>query len=187
MTRFRRLGEDLLHQGPVISLAIAHYVAPDGTEFDRQIVHHPGAVVVVPLVDEGTALLVRQFRAAVGGELLELPAGKRDVDGEPPDTTARRELAEEVGMEAGRLDLLARFYNSPGFSDELSYLYLARDLSACPASPVGVEEGHMTVTEVGLDDVPALIDSGELIDAKSIIGLTLARQRLGPAAPDPNR
>ena len=74
--------------------------------------------------------MVRQYRAAVDGELLEMPAGKRDVDGEPTEVTAARELAEEVGRRAGRLELLARFYNSPGFTDELTWLYLARDLTA---------------------------------------------------------
>ena len=96
--------------------------------------------------------MVRQFRAAVDAELLELPAGKRDVHGEPTEVTAARELAEEVGRRAGRLELLARFYNSPGFTDELSWLYLAQDLTAVPIDRQGAEEQHMTIEEVALAD-----------------------------------
>ena len=102
----------------------------------------------------GTVLMVRQYRAAVDGELLEVPAGKRDVDGEATEVTAARELAEEVGRRAGRFDLLARFYNSPGFSDEFTWLYLAQDLSPVPLDRQGAEERHMTVEEVPLDAVP---------------------------------
>ena len=119
-------------------------------KFERDVVHHPGAVVVVPLTASRTVVMVRQFRAAVDAELLELPAGKRDVRGEPTEITAARELAEEIGRRAGRLDLLARFYNSPGFSDEFSWLYLAQDLSVAPLDRQGAEERHMAIEEVPL-------------------------------------
>jgi len=142
------------------------------------VVHHPGAVSVVPLLDDGTVVLVRQYRAAVDRDLLEIPAGKRDVAGEAPELTAHRELAEEIGMQAGRLEQLAEFYNSPGFCDEHSFVFLARDLEPCGNSLQGVEEQHMTVEHVALADVPGLIASGELVDAKSIIGLSLAREAL---------
>ena len=175
MPSFRKLAETELHRSALITVASARFEGPDGTEFERDIVHHPGAVVVVPLTAVGTVLMVRQFRAAVGADLLEIPAGKRDVQGEPTELTAARELAEEVGRQAGRLDLLARFYNSPGFSDELSWLYLARDLTDVPESRQGAEEEHMTVEEVPLAIVPAMITAGQIVDAKSIIGLTLTR------------
>lgn len=164
----------------MISVGLARFEAPDGTTFDRQVVHHPGAVVVVPVTDHRTVLMVRQFRAAVGAELLEVPAGKRDVTGEEPEATAHRELVEEVGRAPGRLDLLARFYNSPGFCDELTHLFLARDLRTATAAPAGIEEGHMSVEEIPLDDAPRLIADGNIIDAKSIIGLCLARAVLDP-------
>ena len=177
--RFRKLGEELVHRGSLISVARATFVDPHGAEFERDVVHHPGAVSVVPVVDEGTAvLLVRQYRAAVDRELLEIPAGKRDVDGEPVERTARRELEEEVGMRAGRLEKLAEFYNSPGFCDEHSFVFMALDLEACASSAQGVEEHHMTIERISLDDVPGLIASGALIDAKSLIGLSLARVAL---------
>ena len=177
---FRKLGERSVWQGQLVSAAVGRFAAPDGSTFERDVVHHPGAVSVVPVVDDGEAvLLVRQYRAAVDRELLELPAGKRDVDGEAPEVTARRELEEEVGMRAGRIDKLAEFFNSPGFSDEHSFVYLALDLEACDLSAQGVEEEHMTVERVALDQVPELVASGEIVDAKTVIGLCLARQALG--------
>jgi 8-oxo-dGTP pyrophosphatase MutT (NUDIX family) len=171
---FRKVGEQELFRGSLIQVANATFEDPEGRRFERDVVHHPGAVVVVPLTSSGTVVMVRQFRAAIEQELLELPAGKRDVDGEGPEATAARELAEEVGKEAANLDLLARFYNSPGFTDELSWLYLATDLRDVPHDRQGFEEQLMSVEEVPLDSAPGLIRSGKIMDAKSIIGLTLA-------------
>jgi 8-oxo-dGTP pyrophosphatase MutT (NUDIX family) len=176
---FRRTGERVLHRGSTISLAVGTIVAPDGTTYERDIVHHPGAVSVVPLLDDGTVVLVRQYRAALDAELLEIPAGKRDQPGEPPETTAARELAEEVGLAAASLELLAEFHNSPGFSDERSFVYLGRDLTPVPADLQGVEEQHMSIEHHGLDEVPTLIADARITDAKTIIGLTLTLRRLG--------
>jgi ADP-ribose pyrophosphatase len=175
---FRKLGEQEILRRALIQVAVGQFESPSGDTFERDIVHHPGAVVVVPLLTDATVLMIRQYRAAVDTELLELPAGKRDVDGESTEVTAERELVEEMGRRPGRLDLLARFYNSPGFCDEHTWLYLARDLKAVPDDRQGVEERHMTLLEVALDDVPGLIESGELTDAKSIIGLSLTRARV---------
>ena len=176
---FRHLGDEVIHQGYIITLASGSFEAPDGTRFERDVVRHPGAVSVVPLHDDGTITLVRQYRAALDCELLEIPAGKRDVDGEPPELTASRELAEEVGFEAGRLELLAEFVNSAGFTDERSWVFLGRDLTTVPLDRQGIEEQHLSVERIRLVDVPAMIADGRLIDAKSIIGLTLTMQRLG--------
>jgi ADP-ribose pyrophosphatase len=175
---FRKLGETEVLRAGHLHVVTARFEGPDGEQLERNIVHHPGAVVVVPVTANQTVIMVRQFRAAVETELLELPAGKRDVHDEPPQVTAGRELAEEIGQQAGRLDLLARFYNSPGFSDELSWLYLARKLTAVPLDRQGAEEEHMTIEEVALTAVPGLISSGQILDAKSIIGLTLARSTI---------
>jgi ADP-ribose pyrophosphatase len=159
-------------------MAEAEFEAPDGRRFKRDVVHHPGAVSVVAVDFDDRAVLVRQFRAAVEMDMLEIPAGKRDVDGEEPAVTAARELAEEVGLQAARLELLLEFYNSPGFCDEHSFIYLATDLTEVPTAPAGIEEEVMQVERVPLDDIPGLIASGELVDAKSIIGLLTARERL---------
>lgn len=179
MAGFRKLREEELYRGHLITVAKGYFQAPDGSEFERDIVHHPGAVSVVPVLEQGEAvLLVRQYRAAIDQDLLEIPAGKRDVEGEAPETTARRELEEEVGMRAGRLEKLAEFFNTPGFCDELHFVFMALDLEPVPLSAQGIEEQHMTIEQVSLDDVPALIANGTIMDAKTIIGLTLARQAL---------
>jgi 8-oxo-dGTP pyrophosphatase MutT (NUDIX family) len=155
------------------------FMSPDGGEFERDVVHHPGAVSVVPVVDQGEgAILVRQYRSAIDAELLEIPAGKRDVDGEAPETTARRELEEEVGMRAGRIEKLAEFYNTPGFCDERHWVFMALDLEAGAPSAHGVEEQHMTIERINFDDVAGLIANGTIMDAKTIIGLTLAKRAL---------
>jgi ADP-ribose pyrophosphatase len=163
----------------LISVGVGTFEAPDGDTFERDLVHHPGAVSIVPVVDDGReVLMVRQYRAAIDAELLEIPAGKRDVPDEPPEATAHRELEEEVGMRAGRLEKLAEFYNSPGFCDEHSFVFLALDLEQSEISAHSPEEQHMTVERVPLDAVPRLVAAGELVDAKSIIGLCLARDAL---------
>jgi 8-oxo-dGTP pyrophosphatase MutT (NUDIX family) len=173
---FRKGSERTVYKGRIIDVVVGEFFAPDGERMERDLVHHPGAVCAVPIVGD-EAILVRQYRAALDAELLEIPAGLRDVDGEPPELTASRELEEEIGMRPGRLEPLCRFYNAAGFSDELIHVYLATELVEVPREAHGVEEAHMTIVRVRLTDVPELIASGELCDAKSIIGLTLAMQR----------
>jgi ADP-ribose pyrophosphatase len=177
--KFRKLGERSLYQAHMLEMVAGSFEGPDGEHFERVIVHHPGAVIIVPL-DEATGevVLVRQYRAPVDMELLELPAGKRDVKEEALELTAGRELAEETGLEAGRLELIGHFYNSPGFSDEESWCYLARDLRPVPSSRHGIEEEHMTVERYAFSGVGELVRSGEITDAKTIVGLLLAQAAL---------
>jgi ADP-ribose pyrophosphatase len=171
--------ETTLHAGHTIRLVEAAFTSPTGHAFTREIVRHPGAVSVVALHDDGTVVLERQFRAALGRELLEIPAGKLDVEGEDPAAAAARELAEEVGLAATTWTRLGSFYNSPGFTDEHSTTYLAQGLSEVPADKQGHEEEAMTIERVPIRSVPALIADGSLDDAKSIIGLLLALRHLG--------
>lgn len=179
MAEFQPLGEEIVHSGPVFDVAIAQVKGPGGEVLVREVVRHPGAVMVVPVLDDGNAVLVRQYRAAIDTHLLEIPAGKRDIEDEPPELAAARELREEVGLEAGSLTLLSAFYNTPGFSDEHSYCFLGTACIEVDDSRQGVEEEHMTLERVPLADVPAMVAAGALIDAKSIIGLLLAREHLG--------
>ena len=179
---FTKRGERSVHEGQVISVVVGSFTGPDGDEFERDLVHHPGAVSIVP-VDGSDVVLVRQYRAALDAFLLEIPAGKRDIADEPPEETARREIVEEIGMRAGRVELLAEFYNSPGFCDEHSWVYLGLDLEEAELSAQGIEEEHMSIERVRLDDVPGLIARAEIMDAKTIIGLTLARERLRGEGP----
>jgi ADP-ribose pyrophosphatase len=176
---FRKISERHAFDSHLLHVAIGTFEAPDGETFERDLVHHPGAVVMVP-VDKtsGEVVFVRQFRAPLGMELLEIPAGKRDVEGEPPEVTAARELVEETGLEAGRLELMGRFYNSPGFSDEQSWCFLATELRAVPDARHGIEEQYMTVERHSLSKALELIRSGEITDAKTIVGLYWAQSRL---------
>jgi ADP-ribose pyrophosphatase len=178
---FRIVGSETLLDAGFLQLSRVR-VEGHGESFDRHVVHHPGAVVVVPVLERPDgghdALLVRQWRVATGQSLLEVPAGKRDVDGEAPVTTANRELEEEIGYVARSLELLCEFYNSPGFCDEYTYLFLATELEERTRAAVSHEEAAMTIERVPLERVDDLVAAGELIDAKSIIGLLLARQVL---------
>jgi 8-oxo-dGTP pyrophosphatase MutT (NUDIX family) len=176
---FRALGEEVVHEGPVVRVARTTISGPDGGTHEREVVHHPGAVAVVPVLDDGvTAVLVRQYRSALDQLVLEIPAGKCDVDGEAAERTAARELEEEVGYRAGHMEQLCLIHNSPGFSDERVTIFLARDLEAGEATPHGVEEEHMVVEHVSLRDADRLIADGRITDAKSVVGLLLARDRL---------
>lgn len=175
-TSFRKLGERPAYASSLLNITVATLEGPDGRQFERDVLRHPGAVVVVPF-DQGTGevVFVRQYRAPLDAELLEVPAGTRDVHEEPTEDTAARELAEEVGLRAGRLELIGRFYSTPGFSDEELWCFLARDLSPVPLSPHGAEEEHMTIERHPLSELPALVRSGRLKDAKSIVSLYLAQ------------
>lgn len=183
MTGFRVRSAAPIAETSFLRLEALEIEVPGGEVVARTVVRHPGAVVVVPVEAGGrTAILVRQYRAAVDRPVLEVPAGKRDVDGEPPGITAERELGEELGLRAGRLVKLAEFFNTPGFCDELTHLYAALDLTEIGHSaPTSAEEREMTIERVALADVERLVAARELVDAKSIIGLLLARSLLAGA------
>jgi ADP-ribose pyrophosphatase len=175
---FELVSEQQVAEGFRFTVARATYRAEDGSTFERDIVHHPGAVGVIPLHDDGTVTLVTQYRAALQRDLIEVPAGIRDVEGEDDATTAARELVEEAGLEAGRLEYLTSYNHSPGFSDEQVALYLATELREVPHDPQGIEEQSMTLARVPLDEALAQIDAGAITDAKTVIGLlTLDRRR----------
>jgi ADP-ribose pyrophosphatase len=178
VTGFRVVESAARARAGFLELAELTVVGPDGDSFTRSMVRHPGAVVIVPIVDDDV-ILVRQFRAAVGRSLLEVPAGKRDVAGEAPAMTATRELEEEIGRRPGRLTKLCEFYNSPGFTDEYTHLYCATELTRL-TGPRGVspEERAMSIEQVPLAATADLIETGELVDAKSVIGLLLTQQFL---------
>jgi ADP-ribose pyrophosphatase len=180
VSEFRVVATTTRWSGSFLEVVDAQVAGPEGETFTRSVVRHPGAVVVVPVTAEGThAILVRQFRAATGSDLLEVPAGKRDVAGEPPEDTAGRELEEEIGYRPGRLVKLCEFFNSPGFTDEYTHLFCALDLERLAHThAVTEEEAAMTTELVAFADVDELIASGSITDAKTIVGLLLTRRYL---------
>lgn len=177
--RFQFLEEDKVFDGHVFDVTVARFADSNGGTFTRDVVRHPGAVVVVPIHDDGTVTLVRQFRAPLGGDLLEAPAGTRDVDDESPETAAARELAEEVGYEADEFRLLNRCYNAPGYCDEELLIFAARGLHSVGNDTQGPEEEAMTIERHSIHDLLAMIERGELIDAKTIIAVLLLARATG--------
>jgi ADP-ribose pyrophosphatase len=123
-------------------------------------------------------VLVRQYRPAFDREVVEIPAGMRDVPGEPPEETARRELLEEVGLEPGALELLTCAYPSAGMTDATVHIYLATDLRPGARSAHGPEESHMDVVHLPLAQAVAQVTEGVIVDGKTVMGLLLAERRL---------
>ncbi|MCE9544384.1 MAG: NUDIX hydrolase [Planctomycetia bacterium] len=140
----------------------------DGQPHAREYLVHPGAATILPIFSDGRVLMIRNRRIAVGGTLLELPAGTLDP-GEPPATTAHRELIEETGYRAEELKLLCEFHTSPGILSERMYLYLATGLTAGAAA---LEPGEQIETVIySWDEALAMVDRGEVHDGKSLVGL----------------
>jgi ADP-ribose pyrophosphatase len=173
---FRRIGEHDLHAWRSFRLVEAEFVAGDGTPLTRTFLRHPGAAAIVP-IDGEDVVLVRQFRPALGAELLEIPAGTLDRPGESPSECAARELQEEVGARATRLDHLVSYTVAPGVSDERLHLYLATGLTFGARAADGIEEQAMTVERLPLGDAVAACGDGRIQDAKTIVGILLATRR----------
>ncbi len=182
MSHYRLVDSKEVGRGGFLTFLEETFESPAGERFVRWIVEHPGAVAAVPVEDgpEGPqVVLVRQWRPAMRDFLLEVPAGKLDIPGEDPDDAMGRELAEEIQQQAGRLVKLTTFWNSPGFSTELTHVYIALDLSPCDRPEAAKEEEQdMTIERFPLAEVGRLIATGEITDAKTIVGLTLAERYL---------
>jgi ADP-ribose pyrophosphatase len=158
----------VLFQGKRFRVERVVQTAPDGSEHAREIVRHPGAVTLLPLLDDGRVCFVENYRASVGQRLLELPAGTLEP-GEDPADAARRELAEETGYRAGRIEHLLTFYMSPGVLDERMVLYLATGLESGPMSLDAGEDlrPRLLTWQEAMD----LVRQGHIQDAKTLIGL----------------
>jgi ADP-ribose pyrophosphatase len=161
----------LIHKGAKFDFEELAWIGREGKTIRRQVVRHPGAVIILPILPGGDLLLIRSFRPATGQSLLEFPAGTLEPP-EPPETCAGRELVEETGYRAASLRPLGRFYTSPGLSDELMHAFVATDLSHVGQDLQEDEELEV----ITLSPARALdaIDSGELLDAKSILILLRA-------------
>ena len=157
---------------------------PDGDEVEREIVVHDDAVAIVAIDDDAQVVLLRQYRQSVRAYLLEVPAGKLDVEGEEPRDAAQRELAEEVGLQAGTLQHLTTFHNSAGWTTEVTHVYLGRGLRSVDR-PEGfepkAEELDMEIVQLPLAAAAAAARDGRITDSKTVIGLLLACHELGIA------
>jgi 8-oxo-dGDP phosphatase len=164
--------------GRIVTLRTDTVVVPDGELVHREVVEHPGAVAIVALDDRDRVLLIRQYRHPAAATLWEIPAGLRDVDGEPLVETARRELLEEAGCEAADWRVLADYLTSPGISTERLRVFLARRLTMVPAEQREYvrhhEEAYLTVAWVPLDDAVQGILSGDLHNGVAMVGILSA-------------
>jgi ADP-ribose pyrophosphatase len=166
----RRVGSRTVARVAFLTVDVDTFRDAHDHEFERVSVRHPGAVAVVP-IDGNEVILIRQFRAPLGEMLLEIPAGKTDVDGEPRESTAVRECEEETGYRPGKLEHLRTIHTTPGFSDERIDLFVATELIHVGARPDGVEEHHAEIVRMKIDDVRKAIAEGRITDAKTLIGL----------------
>lgn len=157
-----------VYKGRVVTLNLETVMLPNGLTVELEVVRHPGAAAIVPLKDDDTVILIRQYRLAAGGYIYEIPAGKLHP-GEDPARCATRELEEEIGYRAGRLDKIATFFTAPGFTDEVMHLYVAKDLTHGTQALDGDEV--LEVVEMPLEKAIAHIGDGTIRDAKTIIGL----------------
>ena len=169
----KTMKSDKLYEGKILNLRIDTVELPDKKYSKREIIEHPGGVAVIPITDDNCIILVKQYRKAVERFLLEIPAGKLELNEEPRETGIR-ELKEETGFSADKMEYLLEFYTSPGFSNEKIYLFLATGLTDGEATP---DLGEFIQSEkYNVDDLIKMIERGEIIDSKTIIGINMAKK-----------
>lgn len=174
----RRLSRDVIYKGKVFDLIVDRVEYPSGNTGVREIAHHPGGAVIVPVLDDGRVLLVKQLRYPFGRHIYELPAGKLSP-GEEPRVAAARELEEETGYIAGSLERLTSIYSTPGFCDEILHIFLATHLRESPDGHKREEgEFSMTVEPLPLQEAITMVERGEINDGKTIVGLFWIERRM---------
>lgn len=172
----KRISGKQVFSGILLQVHCDQVQLPDGNTSVREWIDHPGAAAVVPVFDDGTTIMVKQYRYPVGRTFLEIPAGKCDVAGENPEDVARRELEEETGWKAGQLRSLGAFYPGIGYSNECIHFFLATEL----VQGVRMEgEGEFIDTHVmPLLQCLSMVENGEILDMKSALGLRLAADKI---------
>ena len=168
MAKEKTISTRLIFSGQAVNLRVDTVQTADGRETTREIVEHDDCVAIVAIDADDNILLVKQFRKPVEKELLEIPAGGIDA-GEDPETAVRREMQEETGYAPGKVECLGGFYSTPGYCTEYLYLYLVSDL--VPSRLFAEDTAGIEVMRVPIGDIPNLITSGKICDAKSIAGL----------------
>ncbi len=173
---FSVAGSEDVYVGTILALRADEVDMPGGRRARREVVEHYGAVAVLALDEDDQVTLIHQYRYPLGRRLWELPAGLLDVDAESAVQGARRELAEEVGLDADEWSVLVDVASSPGFTDESVRVFLARQLRAVDRPPATAdEEADLTVTSVPLDEAVAMVFEGEIVNAPAVSGLLAAR------------
>jgi ADP-ribose pyrophosphatase len=178
------VASELVHRGHILEFRIDTVERADGRRAQRDVAVHPGAVAIVALDPEECVLLVRQYRHPAGRTLLEIPAGTLERDAatgavEDPDGAARRELEEETGYRAGRWERLTDFWTAPGFATERMHLYLATDLAPAAGERLTPDEDEaLQLVRMPWRDAVAAAERGEIVDAKSLVGLFWLARRL---------
>lgn len=162
-----------IYDGKILNLRIDTVELPDKKYSKREIIEHPGAVGIVAITNNNEMVLVKQFRKAIEKELIEIPAGKLEIGEEPKDCVIR-ELKEETGYSAEKITYIMEFYTSPGFSNEKLYLFLAEDLHEGVAEPE--KDEYIEVLKIKIDDLISMINKGEVLDSKTIIGSFIAKK-----------
>jgi ADP-ribose pyrophosphatase len=170
--KFETLKTEAVYQGRLLVVKRDTVKYPNGEEHDYDIIHHPGSVVMVPVDEEGQIWLIDQYRHAIGGMLLELPAGTIRQD-EDPQVCAVRELREEIGMTADNLKKIGEFYIAPGYTNEYMHVYLTMDLRKAPLQQDSGE--FIQVKKVSSEAVYQMIAEDKIRDAKTLAGLALAK------------
>jgi len=175
---FELLRREKIFNGRIVNLVVDYVKYRSGNEAAREIIQHPGGSVALALFDNNDILLVKQYRYPIGGEVIELPAGKLDPN-EDPQHCAERELREETGYVAKRWTKLTTLMTTPGFCDERLHIYLAQDISVSPQGQ-SLEEGEQTIKliRVPLVEAVAMVERQEIADAKSIVGILMADRLL---------
>ncbi len=173
--QFDTIQSQTIYQGRAFDVRVDRVRLPNGGVTQLEIVEHPGAVVLVPLDKEGNLWFVRQYRHAARTSLLELPAGTMESE-EDAETSAQREIREEIGVSAGNLKKIGEFYIAPGYSTEILYIYLATDLRPDPLP--GDEDEYLSVEKFPIGQVFAMVEQGQIHDAKTLAALLLARPYL---------
>lgn len=171
----KTMKSDKLYEGKLLNLRIDTVELPDKKYSKREIIEHPGSVAILAITEDNKIILVKQYRKAVEKAILELPAGKIEINEEPGET-AKRELKEETGYIANKIEYVLEFYTSPGFTNEKISIFLATDLIK---GETDLDDGEFIENiEIPIDDLIKMTNKGEILDSKTIIGIGLAKKIL---------
>ena len=171
----KTMKSERVYEGKIVNLRVDTVELPGKKYSKREIVEHPGAVGIIPIKEDGSLILVKQYRKPVEKMLLEIPAGKIEINEEPKET-AIRELIEETGLKANKMEYILEFYTSPGFTNEKVYLFLATDLEFVKQDPD--ENEYIQVKEIPIHKLIDMVNKGEITDSKTIISIFFAKKYL---------